>query len=183
MWENQVIEFYIVITDNLIEYYVFLKIPLKIDTLKKYKNINTLWEILEILNTKKKVFLDIKDTSITRNDILCIFKEKKFEEVILWNKSVRFLNRFNDMPEMFKKIMNWNIFCNYYDFDYLKSRNYKYFEVVFWFQISNRLIERLNESGLILRISGIWFRSIKNYYKIIEKYNITHISSDFIRTS
>ena len=163
-----------------IQYHFSLKIPRKFSDIKKKYDVDSLEEILEVVTGDKTIFLDLKNKSVTKADILNVFGGKKFKEVILGNKSVSFLKRFNNMPEQFVKIMNGNIFCNFYNFGNLKNENYKYLEAVFPFQINRKLIENAFSHGLELRCAGLFFLSVKSYWKKINKYDIKHVSSDFI---
>ena len=168
---------------TLIEYWFNLKIPQKFyDTKNKY-GVNSLEEVLEVITDDKSIFLDIKSKSITREDILNALKNKPFKEIILGNtgiSSVSFLERFYNMPKQFVKAMNGNIFCNFHDLKKLKEKNYKYFEVVFPFQISEKVVENVRKNGLEFRCAGLFFMNGKSYFKKINRYNIKHISSDFI---
>ncbi|MBX2866893.1 hypothetical protein KTR10_02985 [Candidatus Kaiserbacteria bacterium] len=165
---------------NLLEYSFLLQFPRIFSSLREQYKADSLADILEVISKDKIVFLDIKSTNITRDDLLHVFEGREFKEVILGNKSVSFLDRFTDMPESFTKILNGNIFCNFYDVDKLAEKGFTYFEAVFPFQISNKAAHRVAKSGLMFRISGFGFLTKESYWKAIEKYNITHVSSDFI---
>jgi len=163
-----------------IQYHFALKIPREFSALKNKYFVSSLQEILEIITQNKAVFLDIKDTNITKEDILGAFHGKNFREVILGNKSVSFLKRFNEMPKEFAKCINGNIFCGFYDLSKLRNNNYKYLEVVFPFQIKTRMKEEVEESGMEFRCAGLFFLSKKSYWNRINRYDIKHISSDFL---
>ncbi len=166
---------------TLIQYYTNLKISKDFSEIKKRYGADALGEILDVISEEKGIFLDIKDTSITRKDVLDVFLNKKFKEVILGNRSTAYINnQFYDMPKGFVKILNGNIFCNLYNLEKLTNRNYKYFEVVFPFQISREIIESVYKHGLEFRCAGLFFRNKESYWKKINKYNIKHVSSDFI---
>ncbi|MES2225828.1 MAG: hypothetical protein V4480_03395 [Patescibacteria group bacterium] len=166
---------------SLIEYYLFFhffKKPLAY--LRKRYRVNTLAAILDVIAEEKTVFLDIKDTDITREDICMDFENRRFKEVILANKSPRFLKRFHDMPQYFVKILNGNIFCDFYDLQKLRRDNFKYVEVVFPFQIRKRIQQKVQDAGMEFRCSGMFFFSNETYWRAIEKYGLKHISSDHI---
>jgi hypothetical protein len=165
---------------SLIEYYYDLKFPKDFSSIKAKYNVNSLAEILDVIGADKTIFLDIKDSCISKEDILNAFSKKKFKEVILGNRSVSFLSRFNGMSSEFVKILNGNIFCNFYNLKKLKRDNFKYFEVVFPFQISKKIINAVEKSGMQFRCAGLFFLSKAGYWNTIEKYGIKHISSDFI---
>ena len=168
---------------TLLQYWFGLKDSAKFSDIKKKYGVDTLEEILGVITEDKTVFLDLKSKSITREDILTASKGKKFKEIILGNtglSSVSFLQRFSDMPAQFVKAMNGNVFCNFYDLKKLKEKNYKYFEVVFPFQINKKLIEDVKKNGLEFRCAGLFFPNGKNYWGKINKYKIQHVSSDFI---
>jgi hypothetical protein len=166
---------------NLFEYYVllhFFKKPLSY--LRKHYRVNTLEAILDVVSEDKVLVLDIKDTSITRADILEAFKERHFKEVLLANKSPHFLKRFHNMPSYFAKMFNGNILCNFYDPRKLRQENFHHFEVVFPFQINKKIIQKVREAGMEFRCSGMFFFSKESYWRTIEKYGIKHITSDYI---
>ncbi len=165
---------------NFIQYHFFLKFPMNLIQLKKRYHVDTLEDILKVITRNKIVCLDIKDKNITKEDIIKAVGNKQFKEIIIGNKSVRFLKRFDKMPKKFVKILNGNIFCNFYNLKKLKEDNFKYFEVVFPFQISKKNIERAVKKGLEFRCAGMFFLSKKEYLNKIDKYKIKHISSDFV---
>ena len=84
------------------------------------------------------------------------------------------------MPGEFVKILNGNIFCNFYNLKKLKGDSFKYFEVVFPFQVSKEIINRVEKEGMQFRCAGLFFLNKRTYWNKINKYNIKHISSDFI---
>lgn len=168
---------------TLVEYWFGLRDSSKFADVKKKYNVDSLKEVLDVITENKTIFLDLKSKSITREDILDALKGKKFKEIILGNTglfSVSFLERFSNMPEKFVKAMNGNVFCNFYNLKGLKEKNYKYFEVVFPFQISKRLIENVKRDGLQFRCAGLFFLNEKSYWGKINKYGIKHVSSDFV---
>ncbi len=165
---------------NLFEYHFILKLPLRFASLQKHYHVDTLKDVLSVIDEKKSIFLDIKDTKITRGDILDDFKDTNFKEIIIGNKSVLYLDRFIDMPNNFVKILNGNIFCNFYDAQKLRKKGFKYFEAVFSFQVNTESFKKVKKGGLMFRISGLGFLTKDAYWKKIHKYNISHISSDFI---
>ncbi len=165
---------------DLFAYHIILKLPLPFSLIKKIYNVNTLKEVLGVINPKKRIFLDIKDVSITRDDILKHFRGISFKEVILGNKSVRYLNRFVDMPTGFVKVLNGNVLCNFYNPEKLRRSGFRYFEVVFAFQVNPRIFKKVQQSDLVFCVSGLGFFSESAYWRIIERYEIAHVSSDFI---
>ncbi len=168
---------------TLFQYWILLKFFRNFPAVKSRFKVNSLEEILNVITDDKIIVLDIKSISITKADILTALKGKKFKEIILGNtsmSSVSFLNNFDDMPSGFVKVMNGNIFCNFYDLEKLKRMNYKYFEVVFPFQISRKLIENVSKHSMEFRVAGLFFRNKQSYWNTINKYNIKHVSSDFI---
>jgi len=168
---------------TLLQYWFGFIFSQKFSDIKKKYSVDSLEEILEVITEYKTIFLDLKSKSITREDILTALKGKKFKEVILANTglfSVSFLQRFSDMPAQFVKAMNGNIFCNFYNLKKLKEKNYKYFEVVFSFQINKKLIENVKKNGLEFRCAGLFFPNGKSYWEKINKYGIKHITSDFV---
>ncbi len=165
---------------NYFYYYISSKVPLNLKDIQARYNVNTLQEVLSVIPQDKTIFLDFKDTSITREDILKTFDGIKFKEVILGNKSTTFLNKFHDMPKEFVKILNGDAFCTFRNLKKLKSNNYKYFEVVFPLQVRTSIIKKVEGAGLEFRSSCVFFRNKKRYLKLMKKYDIKHISSDFI---
>jgi len=168
---------------TLFQYWFGLRNSVKFSDIKKKYRVDSLEEILEVITENKTIFLDLKSKSITREDILNALEGKKFREIIIGNTglfSVSFLQRFSNMPVQFVKAMNGNIFCNFYDLKKLKEKNYKYFEVVFPFQINKKLIENVKKNDLEFRCAGLFFPNGRSYWEKINKYNIRHVSSDFI---
>ncbi len=165
---------------TLVQYHLMLKIPHDFSAVKTKYNVDTLVDILDIISEDKMIFLDIKDTTITKEDILKVFQDRNFKEVIIGNKSTSYLKSFNNLPNGFVKMLNGNIFCHFYDLQTLKKDGFKYFEAVFSFQVNTRTFKKIEKSGLMLGISGLFFLSKESYWKKIDTYNIKHVSSDFI---
>ncbi len=167
---------------NFFQYYFVLKIVKSFSALRKKYGVDRLDEILAVLPENKSIFLDLKSESITKADILDVFADRKFKEIIIGNTaaSVASLDRFDDMPRGFVKIMNGNIFCKFYNLKKLRDKNYKYFEVVFPFQVSRTIIRKVIENGMEFRCAGLFFRNKESYWNKINKYNIKNVSSDFI---
>lgn len=165
---------------TLIEYHVVLKIPKPFSSIREAYKADSLADILDVIPENKSVFLDIKDTSITRDDLLVVFQGRNFKEVILGNKSPRFLSRFDPLPLRFSKILNGNVLCGLYDLRNLKRQGFKYYEPVFPFQVTKGEVIRAEQAGLQFRCSGLFFRSKGSYWKKIEVCGIKHVSSDFI---
>jgi glycerophosphoryl diester phosphodiesterase len=168
---------------TLLQYWFGFIFSQKFSDIKKKYGADSLEEILQVITEDKTIFLDLKSKSIAREDILVALKGKKFKEIILGNTglaSVSFLQRFSDMPAQFVKAMNGNIFCNFYNLKKLKEKNYKYFEVVFPFQINKKLIENVKKNSLEFRCAGLFFPNGKSYWEKINKFGIQHVSSDFV---
>ncbi len=165
---------------NLFQYNVTLRFPRSLKRLQEKYGVHTLKEILNVITPDKIVFLDIKDDSITKEDVLDSFKGKVFKEIVLGNKSSSLLQKFSGMPESFVKILNGNIFCSFYDLKKLKRQGFKYLEVVFPFQIHKKIIDRVEKAGMEISCAPLFFLSTKSYWRKIEKYRIKHVSSDFI---
>ncbi len=157
---------------NVIEYCIGLKFSRNFNFIKEKYKVNTLLELLEVIDSNKIILLDLKNTSITKQDILNVFKNKKFKEVIFGNKSTSFLERFNEMPKEFVKLMNGNIFSPFYNPEKLKNKGYKYFEVLFPFQINKRLIEKIEKNGMTFTCPSMFFFSKESYWRKVRKYNI-----------
>lgn len=167
---------------NFFQYYFSLKISRSFSDLQKKYGVDSLDEILKVISEDKIILLDIKDKSITQADIINALAGKKFKEVILGNTSfsTSFLDRFNNLPTGFVKIMNGNIFCNFYNLKKLKDKGYKHFEVVFPFQARKKIIDNAFNNGLEFSFPSLFFFTKEGYWAKIHKYNIQRISSDFI---
>ncbi len=164
----------------IIQYFTILKFPQKLSNLKEKYNVNSLEEILNVITEDKIIFLDIKDSSVTREDILAAFSGRNFKEVILGNKSVSYLKRFDNMPEKFVKKLSGNPFCNFYNIEKLKKNNFKYFEVVFPFQINQKIVNEVHANNMEFKLWGPLSSNKEGIWNKINKHNIRHISSRFI---
>lgn len=165
---------------SFLEYCFYLKFSKDLPVIKQKYHVDSLQDILAVIPEEKIIFLDLKDNSIVADDILNAFSGKKFKEVILGNRSVSFLRRFNALPGWFVKIMNRNTFCNFYDLQKLNQDRFKYFQVLFPFQISEKTIKRVHANGMEFGCATLFFWSRKSYWNAINKFQIKHISSDFI---
>lgn len=161
------------------EYFIFLKFPRDFSYMKEKYNVDKLEDILKIITEDKRVLLDLKDKTITREDILKVTEDKKFKEVILGNPSVSFLKRFHDMPSEFSKIFFGNIFCNFYNLKYLRDLNYKYFDVVFLFQLNKKVVDKIRLFGMEPGCFPV-FCTRESYYEALSIYHMRRINSDFV---
>src|SRR4051812_18177984 len=127
---------------SLFQYWVSLRFSRNFLELKEKYHVDALKEILEVIPRQKRVLLDIKDRAITKEDILASLGKHKFKEVIIGNPSVSFLKHFDGMPKEFVKIFFGNIFSGFYDLEDLHRQNFRYFDVVFPFQINKRMAEK-----------------------------------------
>ncbi len=167
---------------KFLEYVFSLKIPRKFSRIRKKYRVDTLGEVLSVIPEDKIVFLDIKSKSITKEDILGALQGKRFREVVLGHTSLTtsFLDRFEGLPEGVVKAMNGHVFCKFYDMKKLREKNYKYFEVVFPFQVDRGVVRRTEQHNLQLLCLGMLSRSAENYLHTVDKYGIGHVFSDFI---
>lgn len=165
---------------SLLQYHFFLKFPMKFSTLRRRYGVDKFEDILDVITKNKVIFLDLKDSNINRKDLIDAFRGRKFKEIILGNKSPSYLRKFDPLPPNFVKIMNGNIFCNFYNLKKLKREGFKYFEVVFPFQINKDIIKKVEDNGMEFRTASLFFFNKESYFNKIKKYNIKHITSDFI---
>lgn len=165
---------------TFVQFFFLLKFQQSFSVLKKKYNVDSLSEVLEVIPQDKLVVLDLQDKSITKADILNAMGGRKFKEVILGSPSISYLERFNNMPEMFSKFMNRNLFANFYDLRKLRAKNYKYFEVLFPFQVSSKLGKQVSSAGLVFSCAPILFLSHKSYWKKVNDCGVQIVSSDFI---
>lgn len=168
---------------TLFQYYVPRLLRKNFAVLKQKYGVSSLEEILSVIPETKIIFLDIKDGTITAEDIGRVLLGRGYKEIILGNKSVSFLRRFDGLPPNFVKSFNGNIFCAFYDLQRLKAANFKYFEVVFPFQITRNLMKRVKEHGLEFHTASLFFRSETRYWNAILKNGIRYVSSDFVNGS
>jgi|GEM_PF-5802392 len=75
---------------TLLQYCITLKFPRDFIVLKEKYKLDKLKDILNVVPGNKSLFLDIKDTAITREDILNAVAGKKFKEVIVGNNQFVF---------------------------------------------------------------------------------------------
>lgn len=160
---------------NFWQYIFALKSPTDFRTLQKRYKVDTLKDILSVISEEKAVALDIKDTKVTRQDILDACAGKKFREVIIGNKSVNYLKRFRNMPKEFIKMLNGNMLSVFYDLKKLKEDNFKYFEIVFPFLATDNILNKIRENGLeFVGFPAVIFLSERSYRRCVEKYNIRY---------
>jgi len=162
------------------EHFFTLKFPKNFSVIKEKYGVNTLAEVLEVITEDKSICIEIKDQSITREDLINAFQGKKFKQVLIAHMSASFLRRFSDMPAEFVKFLITNPFCNFYDMQKLKKDGFKYIEVMFLFQATKSLIKKVEDNGMIFSLPGLFFIKPKSYWRTIEKYPIRIVSSDFI---
>lgn len=167
---------------NIFEYFFLLKFRRQFSALQKKYHVSTLKDILEVISPDKVICLDVKDSAVSREDILGVFAGKKFREVIIGNKSVSYHRQLKDMPKEFVKMLNGNIFSIFYDFKKLRNNNFKYLEIVFPFLATQRTLQKIKESGLeFVGFPAIIFWSKNQYLKCVEKYNLPYLPAYFVR--
>ncbi|MBI5621824.1 glycerophosphodiester phosphodiesterase [Candidatus Falkowbacteria bacterium] len=162
-------------------YHILSKFRRPLSHIQQRYGVNTLEEILAVISADKIVFLDFKHMDITRDDVLKVFNGRTFREVILANKSVKFLRRFHSMPQGFVKVINGNVLSSFYNLDKLKAQGYKYFETLFPFQINSRIVRKVRAHGLEFMCASNWFLSRRQYLRALRRYDIHYFSSDFIQ--
>lgn len=166
---------------NLFQYLFILKLHLPFAELKKRYGAPTLTEVLDVISPGKVLILDMKDTKVTKEDIASVFAGKQFREIVIANKSVSFLKRFNDMPKEFVKMLNGNIFSTFYNFPKLREDNFKYFEIVFPFMATKKTLARIKENGLeFVGFPAAIFLGEKQYLRCVNKYNLPYIPAYFV---
>lgn len=168
---------------TFMQFFFLLKVRRSFTDIKRRYHVDALSEVLRVISEDKMISLDLQDTFITKADILTAIGDQQFKEVILASPSVSFLERFYDMPRNFVKFMIRNPFAPLYDLKKLKEKNYKYYEVVFPFQVTKSVAERAARHGLGFSCQALFFLSKRSYWKKIEAYNIQWISSDFIEST
>ncbi|KKU55462.1 MAG: hypothetical protein UX77_C0011G0002 [Parcubacteria group bacterium GW2011_GWA1_47_11] len=166
---------------NIWEYIFLLKLRRPFAKLKEKYGVSPLAEILKVISPDKVIVLDIKDTSVTKEDILSAFWGKRFEEVIIGNKSVSYLKRFSDMPREFVKMLNGNALSIFYDLKRLKEDNFKYLEITFPFLATKKMLKSIPESGLeFVGFPAVIFLSEKRYVRAIKKYKLRYVPAYFV---
>lgn len=165
---------------GLLFYHLLSRFSWSFAFLQRRYHVDSLAAILNIISPEKTLFLDIKDNSITPDDLLRAFSRKSFPEVILGNRSVRYLSAFNDLPASFVKVLNGNIFCNFYDVAQLSRERYKYFEVVFPFQLNKAMLAQLETHSLHYACSSLFFFSRRQYFSAVTTYHLAYVSSDYL---
>ncbi|MFA6257166.1 MAG: hypothetical protein WCT29_02695 [Candidatus Paceibacterota bacterium] len=161
---------------NFWQYIFLLKIPQTFTTLQKKYHVATLKDILSVISSDKIIALDIKDTKITKADILNAFAGKKFKEVVIINKSTAYLERFDNMSKEFVKMLNVNVFPAFCNLEKLKGDNFKYFEILFPFLATKKILQKIKDSGLEWTgFPAIIFTSEESYRECVEKYKIPYL--------
>lgn len=161
---------------SFFEYYFSFRFPKNFSYLKNKYKVDTFKEILEVITEDKIIVLDIKDKSISKGEIFDVIQDKKFKDIVLGSSSVSFLEQFGDMT----KFMWGNIFSTFYSLDKLKQKNYKYFDVVFPWQINKKIIKKVESHGMYFSCFPLFFLNKESYWNTINKYNMKRINSDFI---
>ena len=165
---------------SIFEYLVALKFPRPLSALKNRCGVSTLKDILAVISPDKVIALDIKDTKVTRQDILDAFAGREFQEVILCNKSVAYLRQFHDMHRMFVKMLNGNILSVFYNLQKLRADNFKYLEIVFPFLATKSILQKIEANGLqLVGFPYVIFLSEKSYLKAVKKYNVKYMPAYF----
>lgn len=163
------------------QYLFSLRLSQSFAPLQKKYHVSTVKDVLEVLPREKGIVLDIKDTQVTRADILKVFAGKTFREVVIANKSVSYHAQFNDMPKEFTKMLNGNALSVFYDFKKLRSLGFKYIEIVFPFLATKKTLNKIKESGLeFVGFPAVIFWSENQYLRCLEKYNLPYVPAYFV---
>src|SRR5690348_6086420 len=84
---------------SFFQYYFSLRFPRKFSDIKRRYGVDTFMEVAEAISEDKILVLDIKDRSITKEEIFSVLQGKKFKDIVLGSSSVTFLDRFGDMSK------------------------------------------------------------------------------------
>lgn len=161
---------------SLWEYYFSLRIDRNFSYLKSKYHVDALDEILDVIDKNKIIVFDIKSRSITKEELLEAIGGKKFKDIVIGSNSLSLLKRFTGMSKFF-----WGkIFCNFYDLDKLQKEGFKYFDVVFPWQVNKRIINKVECHGMQFGCFSMFFLSKKDYWNTVNKYGLKRINSDFI---
>lgn len=167
---------------KLLQYYFSLRIPRKFSNIRRRYHVDTLSDVLDVIPEDKVLFLDIKSRSITRSDVLGVLAGRTFKEVVLGHTSLTtaFLDRFYDMPPGVVKAMNGLVLRRFHDIKKLKEKNYKYIAATFPFQVDLDIVRKAEQHGIELMYMGVFSRGAKHYLRVVDKYGIPHVFSDFV---
>ena len=78
------------------------------------------------------------------------------------------------------KFLGGNIFAKFYDLEKLKNNGFKYFDVVFPWQINREIVQKTKSLGISFGCFPLFFPSKKIYLRTIEKFGLERINSDFV---
>jgi len=142
---------------------------------KKFPFVTTLREIIETINNRANIFLDIKDEDITEDELLEIFKGIETREVILARIKLDYLKKFKKLPANWIKVQNGaSVFKP--NLNDLNEAGVKIWESMIWGYTKNN-IKLLKENGIEAQPVS-WFMSKTKYFNLCKRDNTVWFNTD-----
>ena len=141
---------------------------------EKFK-VNTLEEVLNVIPTKKIIFLDIKDKQITAEDLKKVC-EKYDQEYWLASCNLQYLGQLKSVLNNYKFVYNFGFLFFKQGIQASKAQGINIIKLFRW-QLKTNLKSHLLQSGLQFNIHP-WFLNTKQYLETVEKYGSVWVAYD-----
>lgn len=157
--------------------FVFLLKYLPFSAIRKLLNVDTLKNILDEIDQKTIIFLDIKETSILANKIDALFNKRKNKVWLASSTSVQYLSKLKHALE--------NRYLYIYNFSFLffqrglkkaKQSGINCFKISKW-QCTEKNIRQIQQAGLQFTIHPLLIKE-KEYKKLVGKFGSLWVAVD-----
>lgn len=148
----------------------------KFQTIKRFLKVDILKDVLDAVNWKAIVFLDIKQTNITGDEIDGVCSKYKMEFWLAFYKFRYFELLKEDLEDSYKYIYNFGFINFKRGFKKVKKNGLDAMKVFTW-QCSEKNMKMLNDSNSAYTVQPL-FTSRKKMKRLINKYGSLWITLD-----
>jgi len=136
---------------------------------QNYPSIATLKEINAIIPQNTILLLDIKDTTITKQEIIQLMQDTKAMQILIASRSLNYLQKLGTIPKNYKKVCNGGIFFLGLNKKQFCKSDINIIELFHWdFNQKNITLLKKNNKQAAL---AAWFLSRKKYKSRCFKHN------------
>ncbi|MCK4454568.1 glycerophosphodiester phosphodiesterase [Candidatus Parcubacteria bacterium] len=135
---------------------------------KKLPSISTLKENALAVGNKAILFLDVKDNSISKIDLLHTLKDIDINEVFVAHRSLNYLKKLNRLPKQWKKVINWGYNFSKSKINPLVEAGIYAIELFFW-DFNKQNIDQLRSHGIDVAIPRVFISKQKYFKTCIKK--------------
>lgn len=129
---------------------------------KRFHSITTLTENALVVGKKAALFLDIKDDSISNEDLLNALRDVKVDSVYVAHRKLYYFRKLGQLPKQWKKIVNLGYSFSKSKINSLVEAEIHAIELFFW-HFNKHNVDLLRNKGIDVAIPRM-FISKRNYF-------------------